>query len=136
MGDIPFGLNLNLTIECLNDLISLFVSLGECIKSTLDDLNVGLFESVYFVIQMEDYLSDMNNLMQLYTFSLYYNSDIEFQYIQYLSIWKSVITEFAGRPIIWCMRHVMPLSQLMVSIDELKDVLLVETQELGRQEQI
>lgn len=114
------------TIDCLNDILMILQSLRNCISSSIENLSIGTFESTKFVIQMEDFLNDLNDLMSAYQSSIQYKEDIDFQYISLLSIWKGIIVEYAGQSIIWCMRHQMPLQQLIASISAFQDMLLKE----------
>lgn len=127
-------MNINETIDCLNDILFLFLSMKGCIDSKIENLCDGHFESVNFLIRMEDLLGDLNDLMTVYQYSMKYNDDIDFRYIHFLSMCKGVLEAYAGRTIIWCMRHKMPLKQLLFSMNELQDMYVREIQSLERKE--
>lgn len=122
----------NQTIDCLNDIISLLLSLKGCIDLVLINLGDGDLERVETVINLEDILNDLNELMSVYQDSIYFSADIEFYYIHFLSLWKGIIEAYFCKPTVWCMRHTMPLKQFLCTINELQAKLVREIQLLSK----
>lgn len=108
------------TIDCIQDILHLLLSLKGCIDTATDELLDGQFDFIYFATRFQEITSDWADLMEIYAQFEWANEDLEFEYNNFVQIWKEILTIFVGHSLDWCIQHQMLISQFLSRVNELQ----------------
>lgn len=118
--DIPELMSSSETIECLQDILFLILSLKGCLDIALNERYDEQFDFLHLVKNVEEIINDWADLMLIYSDSTQFEPDLDLDFQNIIHIWKKIVTIFIDHSFDWYLKYQILFEQFFYELNELQ----------------